>query len=255
MEWTPKPDFERYLCTLRCTEPDRVPLGDFVVDQSTKESFLGRKVVTLKDHVDFWHSAGFYFIPSYSGIREEGLVPNAMSIEGEAVHTEYGQKVPRKWALEHGGGIKNWEQFENFPWPSIDKMDLAKWETFGKILPPGMKAVLMVGSIYTFVWLCMGAESFFSALENNQELIKALFEKVGKFQYEVFLRAIEYPCVGGVINPDDIAHNSGTFIHPKYLRKYLFPWYKKMGDICRNKGLGYLFHSDGNCSGSDGRFD
>jgi uroporphyrinogen decarboxylase len=248
MEWTPKPDFERYLTALSCKEPDRVPLGDFVVDQLAKESFLGRKVLTLKDQVDFWYSAGFDFIPSYSGIREEGLVPKAMSIEGEAVHTEYGEKVPRKWALEHGGGIKNWEQFERFPWPSIDKMDFAKWDTFGKILPPGMKAVLMVGSIYTFVWMCMGVEDFFGALENNEEVIKALFEKVGEFQYEVFLRAIEYPSVGAVMNPDDIAHNSGTFIHPKYLRKYLFPWYKKMGDVCRSKGLGYVFHSDGNCS-------
>ena len=70
---TLKPDFERYMTALRCKEPDRVPLGDFVVDQLAKESFLVRKVVTLKDHVDFWYSAGFDFIPAYSGIREEGL--------------------------------------------------------------------------------------------------------------------------------------------------------------------------------------
>ena len=40
---TLQPDFERYVAALRCKEPDRVPLGDFVIDQLPKESFLGKK--------------------------------------------------------------------------------------------------------------------------------------------------------------------------------------------------------------------
>jgi len=54
--------------------------------------------------------------------------------------------------------------------------------------------------------------------------------------------------VGAVLNNADIAHNNGLMIHPRYLRKYVFPFYKKIGDICRDKGLGYVFHSDGNCT-------
>ncbi|MGD9138465.1 MAG: cobalamin-dependent protein, partial [Desulfobacterales bacterium] len=46
----------------------------------------------------------------------------------------------------------------------------------------------------------------------------------------------------------DIAHNTGLLVNPKFLRKYLFPWYKKMGDICRDRGLGFIYHSDGDCS-------
>jgi len=34
----------------------------------------------------------------------------------------------------------------------------------------------------------------------------------------------------------------------KYLRKYVFPWYKKMADICREKGIGFVYHSDGDCT-------
>ena len=54
--------------------------------------------------------------------------------------------------------------------------------------------------------------------------------------------------MGAVLNPDDIAHNLGLLIHPKYLRQYVFPWYKKIGDVCRDKGLGFVFHSDGDCT-------
>ncbi len=52
----PKPDFERYMTTLHCEEPDRVPLGDWHVDQLPKESFMGRNIVTLQDQVDFWYT-------------------------------------------------------------------------------------------------------------------------------------------------------------------------------------------------------
>ena len=90
--------------------------------------------------------------------------------------------------------------------------------------------------------------SFFNALENDQELVGALFEKIGRVQYETFLRVAEHRSLGAVLNPDDIAHNTGLLIHPKYLRKYVFPWYKKIGDICRDKGLGFIFHSDGDCT-------
>ena len=122
------------------------------------------------------------------------------------------------------------------------------WKVFDTILPAGMKALLVLGKIYTPVWMLMGAETFFNALESNEELIGALFEKVAQIQYETLLRVIEHPCVGAVTNPDDIAHNTGLLIHPKYLRKYLFPWYKKFGDVCRNRDLGFIFHSDGDCT-------
>jgi uroporphyrinogen decarboxylase len=243
-----KPDFERYMTALRCEEPDRVPLGDWHVDGLPKEKFLGRKISTLQDEVEFWHTAGFDFITASSGILEPVRAPEGMTTKGEAVHTEYGDRIPREWAQEHEGVIMDWEGFEKFNWPTVDNFDLSKWDVYDKILPSGMKGILLLGKIYTTIWMFMGAEVFFGALKNNEELIAAMFDKVGRIQFDTFLRVIEHPCVGAVLNPDDIAHNTGLLVDPKYLRKYLFPWYKKMGDVCRDKGLGFIFHSDGNCT-------
>lgn len=248
MRIEPKPDFERYLKALHCEEPDRVPLGDWHVDQRPKEAFMGRKLVSLKDHVDFWYAAGFDFVATSSGILEPVRAPEGMTIKGEAVHTEYGDRVSREWAVEHEGVITNWEQFEKYPWPSVDDFDLSKWDVLDKILPPGMKAILLLGKIYTPVWMYMGAEVFFHSLETNEELVAAIFQKVGEIQYETFLRVVEHPCVGAVLHPDDIAHNTGLLVHPRYLRKYLFPWYKKMSEVCKDRGIGHIFHSDGDCT-------
>ena len=245
MARVPKPDFERYMTALNCEEPDRVPLGEWHVDPLPMENYLGRKIVTLEDQIEFWHSAGFDYITTSSGILEPVRAPEGMTIKGEAVRTEYGDGREREWAQEHEGVISNWEAFEKYKWPSVDDFDLSKWDTLDHILAGGMKAILLLGKIYTTVWMFMGAETFFKALEKDEELVSALFEKVGRIQYETFLRVAEHSCVGAVLNPDDIAHNTGLLIHPRYLRKHVFPWYKKMGDVCRDKGIGFIFHSDG----------
>jgi uroporphyrinogen decarboxylase len=243
-----KPDFERYLKTLHCEEPDRVPQGDWHVDQRPKEAFMGRSIKTLQDHVDFWHAAGYDYVPASSGILEPVRAPEGMTTKGDAVHTEYGDKVSREWANTHEGILTNWESFERYKWPSIDDFDLSKWDAFDRIIPKGMKAILLLGKIYTTAWMYMGAETFFNALEEDEELAGQIINKIGSIQYQTFLRVIEHPCIGAVLNPDDIAFNTGLLVNPKYLRKYVFPWYKKMGQVCREKGVGFIFHSDGDCT-------
>ncbi len=243
-----KPNFERVMTALHCEEPDRVPQGDWHVDQRPKEAFMGRTVKTLQDHVDFWYEAGYDYVTASSGILEPVRAPEGMTVKGEGVHTEYGDRVSREWAHTHEGVLTNWDKFEKHRWPKVDDMDLSKWETFDKILLKGMKAILLLGKIYTTAWMYMGAETFFNALEQNEELVAAIINRIGEIQYETFLRVIEHPCVGAVLNPDDIAFNTGLLVHPKYLRRYVFPWYKKMGKICREKGIGFIFHSDGDCT-------
>jgi methanogenic corrinoid protein MtbC1 len=243
-----KPDFERYLKTLHCEEPDRVPQGDWHVDQRPKEAFMGRPVKTLQDQVDFWYTAGYDYMTASSGILEPVRAPEGMTTKGDGVHTEYGDKVSREWAHTHEGVLTSWEKFETYKWPTVDDLDLSKWDVFDKILPKGMKAILLLGKIYTPAWMYMGAETFFNALETDEQLAGAIINKIGDIQFQTFLRVTEHPCVGAVLNPDDIAFNTGLLVHPKYLRKYLFPWYKKMGKICREKRIGFIFHSDGDCT-------
>jgi methylmalonyl-CoA mutase cobalamin-binding domain/chain len=240
------PDFQRYMTALYCQEPDRVPLGEWEIDRSLKEGFLGKKIESINDEIEFWLQAGFDYVPARSGIMDSPQGPKRISEEPSDIGSV--QKNSRKWAMEHDGIIRNWEEFENFVWPSPDDFDLSKWSIFDKILPKGMKVIYVYGKILTPVWMYMGTETFYYALKDNEALIEALFEKVKKIQFEIFQRVVEHECVGAVLNNDDIAHNNGLMIHPQYLRKYVFPFYKKIGGICRDKGLGYIFHSDGDCT-------
>ncbi len=213
----PKPDFERYMTALYCEEPDRVPLGDWHIDALPMEAFMGKKIKTIQDQIEFCHTAGFDCVTTSSGILEPVRAPEGMTIKGDAVQTQYDEGREREWALEGEGIITNWEAFEKYPWPTADSFDLSNWEELDRALPKGMKGVLLLGKIYTCVWMFMGAETFFKALENDEEFVAAMFDKVGRIQYETFLRVVEHPSLGAVINPDDIAHNTGLLINPKYL--------------------------------------
>ena len=243
-----KPDFERYLTALNCEEPDRVPLGDVHVDPLLKDAFMGKKVRTPEDQVAFFQTAGFDYVTEiagfYAGFGDtEGITTNEATAQ-----TSLGEGRTRQWAHEHEGVITSWEAFEKYKWPSADDFDYSIWDTYDKILPAGMKAIPALGKIYTPVWMLMGAEVFFNALETDEALPAAVFEKVGQIQFDTFQRLLDHPCVGAVFNPDDIAHNTGLLVNPKYLRKYVFPWYKKMGDICRDRGIGFVYHTDGDCT-------
>jgi corrinoid protein of di/trimethylamine methyltransferase len=244
----PKPDFERYMTVLRCEEPDRVPLGDWHIDKLPMESFMGKKINTLQEQIEFWYTAGFDYITTSSGLLEPVRAPEGMTIKADAIKTEYEEDREREWALEGEGIITSWEDFEKYPWPSADEFDLSKWDELDQTLPDGMKGVLLLGKIYSCAWMFMGAETFFNAIENDEELVAALFDRVGRIQYETFLRVVEHTSLGAVLNPDDIAHNTGLLVHPKYLQKYVFPWYKKIGDVCRDRGIGFIYHSDGDCT-------
>ena len=238
-----KPDFERYMTALNCEEPDRVPLGDAGIDQLLKNAFLGKECASPQDEIDFFQTAGFDFVVGSAGFWES----DHMTASSAFTKTAFGETRQRQWANEHEGVITNWQEFESYKWPSADDFSYELWNIYDKILPSGMKAIPVLGKIYTPVWMMMGADIFFNALETDEELVAAIFEKVGKIQFDAFLRLIEHPCVGAIAHPDDIAHNTGLLVHPKYLRKYLFPWYKKMGDISRDRGLGMVYHSDGDC--------
>jgi uroporphyrinogen decarboxylase len=51
--------------------------------------------------------------------------------------------------------------------------------------------------------------------------------------------------VAAVWAVDDLAFKTGPMISPKMFRQYVFPWYKKFGEICRENNLYFFFHSDG----------
>ena len=250
-QFTPQPDWQRLFAALTLSgTPDRVPLIELIVNQPVKEAFLGRPMRNFADEVDFWYQAGYDYVslcPNYT-LLAEGWVPEE-GFRRSVRATSYGQ-FETVWGIEGAGPIGSMDDFARYPFPTLDDVDFSffRYCMEPENLPDGMRVVARAGDIFTWVWQLLGFERFCYALRENLELVEALFERIGQFIYGIFLREIELDEHGMIVAlwySDDIAYAEGLFCAPEVFRQYLFPWMRKIGELARQKGVAYIYHSDG----------
>ncbi len=242
-----EPNFERFQTVLRRSEvPDRVPLGDISVHPLLKAGVLGRPVRSLEDDVAFWTTAGYDYFPIEQGLQ---LTPAIRRQSMTEVRASYAADTPeeqtRSWATEGKGLITTRDDLEGFPWPDPDALDYGAFEQIGRLLPPNMKVIAILGKLFTSVSWLMGLEGMSYALTDDPGLVSQLFERVARFQYRVFEHILRFDCVGVVWHADDIAYSTQLLVNPRLLRTHLFPWYHEMNRVTHARGRLAVYHSDG----------
>ncbi len=238
-----EPNFERLRTALLCQgEPDYVPLVELGIDKKIKEGFLGKPITSLADEVEFWYKAGYDYVklqPANIVFISPSAAPQMHTAGAESPATQ------RTWVSEHNGLISTMEDAEKYPWPKPEDIDYSPFEKITSLLPNSIKVIGQYGDIFTRVWVNMGFENFSLALFEDPPLIEYLFEKVGSLVYNLFENMVDFDCVQALWYTDDIAYAQGLIISPEVYRKYLFPWMKKIGNLCRRKNIPYMYHSDG----------
>ncbi len=242
-----EPSFERYrTMLLRTGEPDRVPLGDISVHPLLKAGVLGRPIQTPADEVAFWATAGYDGVPIEQGLQLTSLIRQESMQEVSAQYAaDTAEAQVRSWATEGQGVVASREDFERLDWPDPDALDYSRFEQIGALLPAGMKVIGVLGKVFTNVSWLMGLEGLSFATADDPELVDALFERVGRFQYRAFERLLDFDCVGAVWHADDIAFNTQLLVNPRLLRKHVFPWYAEMNRVAHACGRLTVYHSDG----------
>lgn len=248
-----KPNFDRIVATLKHQEPDRVPIIEAVVDYEIMSQFLSKKVTDadIASQVEFWTKAGYDHIPLTVGMMQPGKVTEDSAIskflrDVVLSDTVDQQKGDQSWNLERRAIILDEKDLESFPWEkSARELDFSKFYDVQKYLPENMKIIAMSGKIFTLTWMLMGFENFGLNLAANPEFVEKVFERVASIQYQALSEIVKIPNVAAVWAVDDLAFKTGPMISPQMFRKYVFPWYEKFGQICRDNGLFFFFHSDG----------
>lgn len=237
MDRQPDPDFSRLLKALRRQQPDRVPLCELLMDAEAKEAFLGRPVAGIADDVEFWHRAGYDYV---------GLGPN-LSFEywqGELLDDGVA-RYARHWGFEGSGMVLDWADLERHPIPTLDMVDFSSFDEVGKHLPAGMGVVGRYGDIFTTAWQMMGFTQFSYAMYQNEDFVAHIMRELGELVCGIFEAMAQYDVVGAMWYSDDIAYASCLMVSPQFLRRHLFPWVKKMGDLCRARNVPFIYHTDG----------
>ncbi|MHC4180201.1 MAG: uroporphyrinogen decarboxylase family protein [Planctomycetota bacterium] len=250
------PDFANLRKALLCQgEPDRVPPLEYHVDNAIQARFLGRPVDSIENQAEFFLSAGYDFVPVALGMRrtlvERAARPEALEQRGhmKTLEAAYSANQPqpstRLWAEEGSGLVTDQTSFDNFDWPDPDGYNFHDVARLGEILPPEAKVIPLVGYVFAASWMLMGFERFCLDLAEGGGLAARVVRKIGRIHHRIVENLLQYDCVGAVCMPDDLAYATSLMVSPDFLRKEVFPWHKRIGDLVRAKDLPYLFHSDG----------
>jgi len=238
------PDFSRLETVLRREQPDRVPLFEAEIAIPIQEWFLGHEISTARDEVEFYIRAGYDFVPVLPPFLTPRLMRTAQDQDGSLSRSD----SERTWLTESEGIIKTVKDVENFPWPKPEEVDFSGFSEVAELLPARMKILGMLSpcAIFGNASQAMGLQNFSCALFDDPAVVDALFEIIGSTYLKITQRLTQAPKLGAVFMSDDLAYTEGTLVSPKVYRKYVFPWYKKIGEILGNAGLPFIFHSDGN---------
>jgi len=252
------PDFANLRKAFLCQgEPAYVPKLEYAVDRGIKTQFLGREPATIDDEAEFFLGAGYDFVPVLFGMRltlVERAAAAAQAGGGDAPMraaeghylADREKTATRLWAEEGAGLITDRASLDRFDWPDPDAYNYNDIDRLGQILPAEAKVIPVVGYIFAAAWMLMGFERFCFDLAEGGGIAERVINRLGEIHYRVVQRLLDFDCVGAVCMPDDLAHSQSLMVSPAVLRKHVFPWHKRIGELVRAKDLPYLLHSDGN---------
>jgi uroporphyrinogen decarboxylase len=250
----PEPDFEEFKKVIKGKKAERVHFVELLMDYEVKkyitEKYFGEKWIDyseenkekfIKQEINFWYKLGYDYVRIAGGIVFYGK-------SRKTKDTAILSKGERGWVEEGTGMIKNWNDFENYPWQKKEEIDYSIYEIASKNLPDGMKMLICPSSgVFEIASeTLLGFENMGYLIVDNFPLVEAVFNKVGEIIYEFYKNAVEIDNVEGFFQGDDLGFKTSTFLSPEDLRKLVIPWHKKFAEIAHQNGKMYWLHSCGN---------
>ncbi|HHY82434.1 MAG TPA: uroporphyrinogen-III decarboxylase-like protein [Clostridiales bacterium] len=238
-----KPDFNRLRkVLLRQGEPDYVPFYELFADVEIIEAVTGKKI-SHASGVEFQYKMGY----DYAGAGINFIYPKKMLSTDDTAQLSRGK---RNFVDDNHGMIENRSDFDAYSWPVIDESVYYGINQTVRYLPEGMKIIVsMPGGILENVMWLMGYVPFSYAIHDDEQLVWDMFEKIGNDFTRILKLSLEntdMDKIGAVVMGDDMGFNHSTMISPELLRKYVFPWQKKLVDIAHDYDLPMILHSCGN---------
>jgi len=266
LEWIAEnrfiPDFEEFVAVLaRKKPPRRVHFVELLVDpeiiaEVTRRLFGETPVppvpetmpLFLRQSVQFYKRLGYDYC-IFVDVPGMGLRFVGKTRKGE--DTALFSREVREWVEESSGVIASFDDFERYPWPDVAGFDYSPYELLSSLLPEGMKLLLNAcsGVFEVVSEVLLGFEGLAVLLHENRPLVQAVFDRVGEITLAFYRQLVDLDIVGGIFQGDDWGFRSATFLSPKDLEDFVFPWHEKFCALAHEKGKYYFLHSCGNIYG------
>ncbi len=214
-------------------------LAEFKPDGASRQQAKKQYLAYL---VEFFQGLGYDYVPLELGLKLFRL--NVVTSRD----TEPLGKTDRGWVDNDRATIANMDEFREYEWPvPEDAIDYELFDLAHEVLPAGMKLVGGVaGGVLEHVSWLLGYKQLSLSLRRDPTFIQNMFDKVGALIEGVDRILMEFDHLGALRMGDDMGFKKGTLISPQQLRKYAFPWQKKIVAIAHKHGRPFILHSCGN---------
>lgn len=233
-----EPNFENMLKVLNRECPERPVLFELFMNMPLYELVNGEKlpsndpVAVLRFTAEAFAKMGYDYVTAHGS---DFRFPTNDKHRGKTI------------SLNEGFVITDEASFDAYKWPSPDDFDMSRLGDIKKFLPDGMKLMVMgpCGVLENAISI-VGYDNLCYMIYEEPELAERVFAEIGTRLVRYYELALQYDAVGMVCANDDWGFNTQTFLSPDQMRKYVFPWHKKIVDLAHAKGRPVLLHSCGN---------
>jgi uroporphyrinogen decarboxylase len=235
-------DFGQLLKVLRRQKPDRPTLFEFFLNGPFYEKLSG-KSLGVQDKDWLW---GAYNPIITEAFRVAGY--DYVTVLGSSMKFQTGE-IERKatYSLNAGSVITDRQSFELYKWPDPDSLDYTDLERAKKMLPAGMKLIVYGPcGVLENVIAIVGFERLCMLLADDADLVKDVFDEVGRRLVRYYEICAAHDTVGALIVNDDWGFKTATMLSPADMRRYVFGWTKRIVEVIHKAGKPAILHSCGN---------
>ncbi|OGV34050.1 MAG: hypothetical protein A2020_01115 [Lentisphaerae bacterium GWF2_45_14] len=243
MDYKPHPDFSRLEKVLKKENPGESVLFEFFLNERIYSRLSGEKLSGLAcDSVEYsavmikaFEKAGY----DYATVR----LPCFCFPAGER-HTE------ESISLNEGALITDRPSFNAYAWPEPEKNAADKLEKMAADkLPDKMRMIVCgPGGVLENVIRLVGYDNLCMMLYDDPELVQDIFDAIGSRLVRYYGLAAPLKHTGACISNDDWGFKTQSMLPPDAMRKYVFPWHKKIVETIHDAGKYAILHSCGNAS-------
>lgn len=231
-----KPDFNNLLKVLKREKPDRYTMFEFFLNDPLYQALAGcdHCPKNIFDHIKMLINAFNHAGYDYT------------TVQGSDFAFPANHKRKQTISLNDSAGIHDWASFEAYPWPDPNNHDYSRLEKAAEALPDGMKFIVWGrGGVLENVIALVGYENLCYMLVDEPELVSELFNAVGSRFAKYYEICAQYDSVGALISNDDWGFNTQTMLSIEDMKKYVFPWHKKIVEIIHAQNKPAILHSCG----------
>lgn len=226
-----EPDFDNIVSILQRKKPKRPTVFEFYINNRISEILSGMKGQSKWDcpwnyemNIKAMSSAGYDYITLHGS-------------EFDFPHFPEGQGYP----------IFDESSLNEYVFIEPDETSFKRLEECEKILPKKMKVIAFgPGGVLENIMMLVGYENMCIMMYEEPLLFKRICDEIGQRMIRYYELCLKFDCVGAIMANDDWGFKTGTMLSPEDLRKYIFPYHKKIVEMAHKSNRLAILHSCGN---------